>query len=239
MKLRFIDACLTHVRFSQAILGLRHFLEAIPKHAYKRYQYLRDYFADFEGTGMKTRLFLILMILGLVPADGHASEDQAWTALREGRAVLMMRHALAPGTGDPGGFDVNDCRTQRNLNSVGRGQARSWGPFLESRGIKEARVFSSQWCRCMDTAREMGMGEVTEWPALNSFFRKRGDGDTQTRQTIALVNELEPGAAVILVSHQVNVTALTGVFPASNEGVILALPLSENPTVLARVSPGR
>ncbi|KPQ27857.1 MAG: Phosphohistidine phosphatase SixA [Marinobacter excellens HL-55] len=188
---------------------------------------------------MKTRLFLILMILGLVPANGHASEDQAWTALREGRAVLMMRHALAPGTGDPGEFDVNDCGTQRNLNSVGREQARSWGPFLESRGITGARVFSSQWCRCMDTAREMGMGEVTEWPALNSFFRNRGNGDTQTRQTIALVNDLEPGAAVVLVSHQVNVTALAGVFPASNEGVILALPLSENPTVLARVSPGR
>ncbi|MGP9833210.1 histidine phosphatase family protein [Marinobacter sp. NSM] len=179
------------------------------------------------------------MILGLVPVKGVASEDQAWTALREGRAVLMMRHALAPGTGDPGEFDLEDCSTQRNLNSVGREQARSWGPFLASRGITEARVFSSQWCRCMDTAREMDMGEVTEWPALNSFFRNRGDGDTQTRQTIALVNELEPGAAVILVSHQVNVTALSGVFPASNEAVILALPLSENPTVLARVSPGR
>ena len=188
---------------------------------------------------MKTRLVFFLMILGLVPVKGVASEEHAWTALREGRAVLMMRHALAPGTGDPGGFDLEDCNTQRNLNSVGREQARSWEPFLESRGITEARVFSSQWCRCLDTARGMEMGEVTEWPALNSFFRNRDDGDTQTRQTIALVNELEPGEAVILVSHQVNVTALTGVFPASNEGVILALPLSENPRVLARVSPGR
>ena len=188
---------------------------------------------------MKVLLLGLLMVFSASPVGSTASDIDAWTALREGRAVLMMRHALAPGTGDPGGFDVNDCSTQRNLNSVGREQARSWKPFLASRGITEARVFSSQWCRCMDTAREMDMGEVTEWPALNSFFRNRGDGDTQTRQTIALVNELEPGAAVILVSHQVNVTALTGVFPASNEGVILALPLSENPTVLARVSPGR
>ncbi|WP_228715536.1 MULTISPECIES: histidine phosphatase family protein [Marinobacter] len=179
------------------------------------------------------------MVFSALPVRSAATDFDAWTALREGRAVLMMRHALAPGTGDPSGFDLEDCSTQRNLNSVGREQARSWGPFLASRGITEARVFSSQWCRCMDTAREMDMGEVTEWPALNSFFRNRGDGDTQTRQTIALVNELEPGASVILVSHQVNVTALTGVFPASNEGVILALPLSENPTVLARVSPGR
>ncbi|WP_413774335.1 histidine phosphatase family protein [Marinobacter shengliensis] len=179
------------------------------------------------------------MLLSLLSLQSEAAESEAWTALSEGRAILLMRHALAPGTGDPGGFDLEDCSTQRNLNSVGREQARSWKPFLASRGITEARVFSSQWCRCMDTAREMDMGEVTEWPVLNSFFRNRGDGDTQTRQTIALVNELEQGAAVILVSHQVNVTALTGVFPASNEGVILALPLSENPTVLARVSPGR
>jgi phosphohistidine phosphatase SixA len=188
---------------------------------------------------MNVLILGLLMLLSLLSLQSEAAESEAWTALAEGRAVLMMRHALAPGTGDPGGFDLEDCSTQRNLNSVGREQARSWKPFLESRGIAEAMVFSSQWCRCLDTAREMEMGEVTGWPALNSFFRNRGDGDTQTRQTIALVNELEPGAAVILVSHQVNVTALTGVFPASNEGVILALPLSENPTVLARVSPGR
>lgn len=188
---------------------------------------------------MNVLILGLLTLLSLLSLQSEAGESEAWTALAEGRAVLMMRHALAPGTGDPGEFDLEDCSTQRNLNSVGREQARSWKPFLESRGIAEARVFSSQWCRCLDTAREMEMGEVSGWPALNSFFRNRGDGDTQTRQTIALVNELEPGAAVILVSHQVNVTALTGVFPASNEGVILALPLSENPTVLARVSPGR
>lgn len=179
---------------------------------------------------------LALVFIGSAPAY---SNDEAWAALREGRAVLMMRHALAPGTGDPAGFDVHDCRSQRNLNETGREQARSWQPFLAARGITEARVFSSQWCRCLDTGRQMNLGEVTAWPALNSFFRRRGDGPKQTAQTIALVNDLEPGVPVILVSHQVNVTALTGVFPASNEGVILALPLSEKPAVLARVSPGR
>lgn len=82
------------------------------------------------------------------------------------------------------------------------------------------------------------MGDVTQWPSLNSFFGSRGDGPAQTQQTISLVNRLEPGTPVILVSHQVNTTALTGVFPSSNEGVIVALPLSGNPEVLARVSPG-
>ncbi|WP_297796133.1 histidine phosphatase family protein [uncultured Marinobacter sp.] len=180
-------------------------------------------------------LFAIFISTPLM-ADAH--NHDAWEALRDGRAVLMLRHALAPGTGDPDNFDLEDCSTQRNLNEQGREQARAWKPFLEMQGIRQARVFSSQWCRCKETAREMAMGEVTEWPALNSFFANRGEGRLATRQTIALVNDLDEGAPVILVSHQVNITRLTGVYPASNEGVIIALPLSRNPVVLARVSPG-
>ncbi|PHQ24727.1 histidine phosphatase family protein [Marinobacter guineae] len=179
-------------------------------------------------------LLTVFFSFSAFAADSNA---EAWQALREGRAVLMLRHALAPGTGDPASFDINDCRTQRNLNDTGREQARAWKPFLESHGITEARVFSSQWCRCLDTARGMNMGEVTEWPSLNSFFGNRGDGSAQTRQTISLVNGLGVGAPVILVSHQVNTTALTGVYPSSNEGVIIGLPLSDDPRVLARVSP--
>ncbi|MBW3227871.1 histidine phosphatase family protein [Marinobacter adhaerens] len=183
-----------------------------------------------------TAFLAVAMCFSVSAADNN---EEAWEALRDGRAVLMLRHALAPGTGDPGNFDINDCSTQRNLNDTGREQARAWKPFLADHGIADARVFSSQWCRCMDTATGMDMGKVTEWPSLNSFFRNRGDGPAQTRQTIVLVNELEDGAPVIMVSHQVNITGLTGIFPSSNEGAIIALPLSEDPTVLARVSPGR
>ncbi len=171
------------------------------------------------------------------PAFATESNAEAWEAFREGRAVLMLRHALAPGTGDPGNFKVDDCSTQRNLNDRGREQARAWKPLLAEHGIDQARVFSSQWCRCLETAREMDVGPVEEMESLNSFFRNRGNGQMQTEQTIAIVNELEPGPPVVLVSHQVNVTALTNVFPSSNEGVVIALPLSENPTVLAMVSP--
>lgn len=181
-------------------------------------------------------LLSFLFCFNALAADATA---EAWEALREGRAVLMLRHALAPGTGDPANFKVDDCSTQRNLNNTGREQARAWKPFLEEHGITEARVFSSQWCRCLDTAREMDVGPVEEMKSLNSFFRNRGDGAMQTKQTIAIVNELEPGPPVVLVSHQVNVTALTDVYPSSNEGVVIALPLSDKPTVLARVSPER
>lgn len=189
---------------------------------------------------VSTVFFALVLGLSFTSAGiAQADESEAWEALRESRAVLMLRHALAPGTGDPANFDVDDCSTQRNLNDTGREQARAWKPFLAEHGIDEARVFSSQWCRCLETAREMDVGPVEEMTSLNSFFRNRGDGQMQTEQTIAIVNELEPGPPVVLVSHQVNVTALADVFPSSNEGVVIALPLSDNPTVLARVSPGR
>lgn len=192
---------------------------------------------------MKARIFstaflaLIMGAIFMAPYVARADEAAAMQALRDGEAVLTLRHALAPGTGDPAGFELGDCSTQRNLNDTGREQAKAWKPFLESHGITEARVFSSQWCRCLETAREMDMGEVTEWPSLNSFFGNRGKGPAQTRRTISLVSDMDEGAPIILVSHQVNITALAGVYPGSNEGVILALPLGASPEILARVRP--
>jgi len=178
----------------------------------------------------------LILLMGATHASAQ-SEAEAWEALREGRAVLILRHSLAPGTGDPARFKLGDCSTQRNLNDRGREQAAAWKPFLAQQGIRHAQVYTSQWCRSRDTATEMNMGEVTEWPALNSFFQDRSQGSPQTSETIELVNSLEPRPPVVMVSHQVNITALTGVFPASNEGLILALPLSEPAEVLARVTP--
>lgn len=182
-------------------------------------------------------LLFVMSAIFVAPRVSQADDTAAWEALRDGNAVLMMRHALAPGIGDPANFELGDCSTQRNLNDTGRAQAQAWKPFLAEHGITEARVFSSQWCRCMDTAHGMDMGAVTAWPSLNSFFRDRGNGIDQTQRTIALVNDLTQGPPAILVSHQVNTTSLTGIYPSSNEGVILALPLSESPEILARVSP--
>jgi phosphohistidine phosphatase SixA len=189
------------------------------------------------------RCLLVTAMLALTsgPAAAGATLDEnvAWQALKEGKALLVLRHALAPGLGDPESFQLKDCSTQRNLSAEGRSQAQAWKPFLAARGINEARVFSSQWCRCLDTASGMGIGSVTEWPSLNSFFQGRGDRSLQTRQTIEQVNAIAPGKPIIMVSHQVNITALARVSPSSNEGVIISLPLSENPRVLARVSPSK
>jgi len=151
--------------------------------------------------------------------------------------VLVLRHALAPGTGDPPGFEIDDCSTQRNLNEEGRAQARAWKSFLREHGIEKARVLSSQWCRALDTAEEMDLGEVKEFPPLNSFFAGRGDREEQSRKTIKQVNAMGEGPPIILVSHQVNITALTGIYPASNEGIIVRLPLERGKGVLAEITP--
>ena len=160
---------------------------------------------------MRLLAFLLCLLPGLALADD-------WEALDQPGAIAIMRHALAPGGGDPAGFDVTDCATQRNLDDRGRAQARAIGAALRDRGIRFDRVLTSQWCRCRETAELLNLGPVTEEPALNSFFGNRSRGPAQTEATRALL--AEGGDRLMLVTHQVNITALTGVFPASGEVVI-------------------
>ncbi|WP_339079142.1 histidine phosphatase family protein [Pseudomonas sp. TMP9] len=177
-----------------------------------------------------------LLALCLLSGATQAEDQQAWTALREGRAVLLMRHATAPGNGDPANFQLGDCRTQRNLNQAGREQAQRWGQLLQRQWIKP-RLLSSRWCRAEDTAREMGVAAVEVLPALDSFFQTPATAREQTAALIEQVNAQARGAPMVLVSHQVNITALTGIYPASGEGLILALPLQAPVRVLARIRP--
>ncbi|VXC38606.1 Histidine phosphatase family protein [Pseudomonas sp. 8Z] len=179
---------------------------------------------------------LWLMVLMLLPLWSSAAQNaEAWQALREGRALLLMRHATAPGTGDPANFRLGQCVTQRNLNEQGRAEARRWGELLTRQGIEQPRLLSSRWCRAQDTASNMQLGSVQSLPALDSFFGQPEDGAEQTAELIRAINVLPVGAPLVLVSHQVNITALTGIFPASGEALILALPLQRNMQPLARI----
>lgn len=135
--------------------------------------------------------------------------------------IVLMRHALAPGTGDPSNFTLGDCATQRNLSEAGRRQARRTGEFLRGAGVRAARVFSSEWCRCLETARLLDLGPVEPLPALNSFFEERASGPAQTRELRAEIAEMDLSRPVVMVTHQVNITALTRVFPSSGEMVVL------------------
>lgn len=146
---------------------------------------------------------------------------QALQRLAEPRTHAILRHAIAPGGGDPAGFTLGDCSTQRNLDDRGRRQARAIGAAIREAGIAVDHVLTSQWCRSAETARLLALGPVLEQPALNSFFADRATRDTQTAATRALLAALPAQETAVLVSHQVNITALTGIYPRSGEVVIL------------------
>ncbi|GGW61172.1 histidine phosphatase family protein [Alishewanella tabrizica] len=178
-------------------------------------------------------LSLIFITLGVKATD----EPTAWQAWLNGEAIVLMRHALAPGTGDPAGFQLEDCATQRNLNAQGRTQAKAWGEMLQHHAAGPVAIYSSQWCRCLETAQLFGLGNVQPLAALNSFFAGRGNGQQQTAALITRFSDAKVAQPTVLVSHQVNITALTGIFPASAEAIIIALPLSQPATILATISP--
>lgn len=161
------------------------------------------------------RLILTLLFT-LLPTLALAND---WDALSEPGAVAIMRHALAPGGGDPANFDIADCTTQRNLDDRGRDQARAIGAALRDRGFTFDRVLTSQWCRCRDTATLLDVGPVTEAPALNSFFQDRSTSDAQTADAQGIISATE--GTLMMVTHQVNITALTGVFPSSGEIIVI------------------
>lgn len=133
--------------------------------------------------------------------------------LEDGQHVLLMRHADAPGIGDPAGYVVSKCSTQRNLGDYGKKQAKAIGYWLNNQGIKNARVLSSPWCRCLDTASLLNIGPVKSEPALGSFFDDMSLEKKQTTELSALIkNELSryPKTPIILVTHHVNIQGLTG-----------------------------
>ena len=168
---------------------------------------------------------LLLLLLFAFPAislaSGKTDEASLWKALQKPDHFAMLRHALAPGTGDPADFMLGHCSTQRNLSEAGRSQARRIGERFRANGIEQADVYTSQWCRCRDTAELLGLGPVKELPALNSFFRNFERETRQTAELAAWLEKREPERPLVLVTHQVNITAMTGVFPDSGELVIV------------------
>lgn len=162
---------------------------------------------------------LLTLFLLLVSATCAAAAIP-WDQVRDGGHVVLLRHALAPGTGDPPEFKLGDCNTQRNLSPVGREQARQIGDRLRALGLANAPVFTSQWCRCRDTARLLGLTPPSALPALNSFFGRSERRDEQMAALGRFLAGHRRGPTVVLVTHQVVITAATDVFPASGEAVV-------------------
>lgn len=182
-------------------------------------------------------LVLLLALAALLPAPAQAqAAEDLWRALKDGGHVVLMRHALAPGTGDPSYFSLDDCSTQRTLDATGRDQARETGAAFRARGVPVARVLTSQWCRCTETAALLDVAPVEEEPLLNSFFRDRARGPAQLEGLRALIAGLpRDGDTVVMVTHQVVITGLTDIFPASGEMVVLRLQKHGGWTVVGRL----
>jgi broad specificity phosphatase PhoE len=177
------------------------------------------------------RRILCLLLVCLSPVCTLA-QDRA--VLATPGTVLLMRHALAPGTGDPVDFRLGDCTTQRGLNKDGRDQAQRIGKMLRASGVAGIAIYSSQWCRCLETARLLKLGPVREAPAFNSFFAGQGDSAAQSDAALAMIRALPEDTRAIYVTHQVNITALTGIFPRSGE-IIVVQPDDSGLRVVGRV----
>ena len=151
-----------------------------------------------------------------------SAAEPVWDALRSGGKIVILRHASTePGLGDPPGFRLDDCATQRNLSEAGRAEAPRIGAAFVRRAVPVARVLSSRWCRCVETAR-LAFGRVEPWSPLDSFFDDRSREPQQTHAVRALIASPFTGGNLILVTHQVNITALTGIVPATGEMVVLS-----------------
>ncbi|CAN5454158.1 hypothetical protein BH11PSE9_BH11PSE9_30030 [soil metagenome] len=150
----------------------------------------------------------------------HAEPDPAWELLQEG-SIILFRHASAPGGGDPPGATLGDCKTQRNLDEAGRAQARNIGEAFRARGVKVGAVLTSQWCRTRETAALAFPGMGRDDVRFNSFFGDASKEAPQTAAALALLNQWRGPGVLVVVTHQVNITALTGIVPNSGEGVIV------------------
>ena len=152
----------------------------------------------------------------LARAQSTTESADFWAQLRQGGNVLLMRHAQTEsGIGDPPNFRIGDCSTQRNLNDVGREQSRRVAAAFQREKIVLDEVRSSAWCRCVDTA-ELAFGRHTVWSPINSFFQQDGR-ETQTRAVLQALQDVKAPRNLVLVTHQVNISALTGSFVSMGE----------------------
>jgi len=166
-------------------------------------------------------LILKLILFSLFSFQINASEH-AWNLAEEGDKIILVRHSLAPGGGDPPGFKIDDCDTQRNLNRKGVNQSKKIGKLFKKNKIPIDQVLSSQWCRCKDTAK-YAFGNFKEFTALNSTFQSPYNKN-EPKQLKELYNFVKKwngkGRNLVLITHYSIITSVTNAVPSSGEIVI-------------------
>ena len=166
-------------------------------------------------------LLLKILIFSIFTFNSHSSE-QNWNLLKKGGKIILIRHSLAPGGGDPPGFKINECKTQRNLNQTGVNQSKKIGRLFKKNKAPIDRVFSSQWCRCKDTAK-YAFGVYEEFTALNSTFQPslKSNEAKQLKELYSFIKEWDgKGKNLVLVTHYSIITAVTNAIPRSGEVII-------------------
>ena len=168
--------------------------------------------------------YVLIALLMLAGSALGVADDSTLIADKQ-NAIIFIRHALAPGTGDPAVFDISDCSTQRNLSQQGRQQAHDIGKKLRDLGVTDVPVYTSEWCRCRETADlmadVMNAGPVEDLALLNSFFATPADGPQQLQKLRRWLSTAS--TPLVLVTHQVVITGMTDVYPASGEMVVTTL----------------
>ena len=183
---------------------------------------------------MKKQIISLLIIIFTFISFKTNSSEHNWNPAQDGDKVILIRHAKAPGGGDPEGFKIGDCKTQRNLDEAGIQQSKKIGRLFKEKKIKIDQVLSSQWCRCKDTAKYAFDG-FKEFSALNSTYTRPYDQNErqQIKELRNFVSNWDGnGGNLVLVTHYVIILAVTGETTRSGEIVIT----DKNFKVLSRIN---
>ena len=169
---------------------------------------------------MKIINLIIFFLISIFFIDQAYSNENIISHLKEGNKIIFIRHALAPGSGDPENIDLNDCKTQRNLNIKGINQSKKIGNFFKNNNIKFVKVLSSEWCRCKDTALH-AFSKYKTFSALNSFYDQKfyKNKNKQIKELKSFIKKWNKNENLILVTHYVVIMELLGV--SSNSGEVI------------------
>lgn len=179
---------------------------------------------------------LVFLLLAAGSSRATADEAKAWAALRQGGHVALIRHADAPGApGDPAGFKLDDCATQRNLSAQGKAEAAALGQKLKAAGVVAGRVLSSPWCRCIDTAKLMDLGAATIEPSIANAYTLSAQRQSLTDGARKIVDAWTGPGTLIVVTHGANILALSGISPQSGEIVVVAPSAGRDLQVIGRI----
>ena len=168
------------------------------------------------------KTFIFLSIISTFLSSNLYSNERLINELKAGEKIILIRHALAPGSGDPINFDLNNCSTQRNLNTEGIQQSKKIGNFFTENKIPIGQVFSSEWCRCKDTAK-YAFRKYETFGALNSFFSEKfqKNRESQMANLSIFLKKWDDKKNLVLVTHYVVILEITNQPVSSGEIVIL------------------